>query len=205
MQGNIDCSLVVVSAEMNGDSHMRKSTVLAAGIAALLLSTLTSPATWAQSGASNSSLDSKEFVKLATQSNLAEIKTSQLAQSQAQSDEVKRFAQRMIDDHTKANAQLAQLAKTKNLEVPDDTDMMHKASMKMLQAKSGASFDTAYMKQMNKDHQKTIKLFETASSAPKVDKDLQALAAKLLPTLQDHEQMVGQTQSSLPSRSASSR
>lgn len=45
-------------------------------------------------------------------------------------------------------SQLAELAKTKNLKVPDDMDMMHETSMKTLQAKSGDKFDEAYMEQM---------------------------------------------------------
>jgi predicted outer membrane protein len=153
----------------------------------------------------DTSLDSQSFVKRAAQSNLAEIKVSQLAQSQAHSPAVKQFAQKMIDDHTKANSELAQLAQTKNLKVPDDTDLMHKASMKMLQSKSDESFDTAYMKQMDKDHKKTIELFQSAAASPKVDKELQAFASKVLPKLQDHEHQVAQVQSNVPSRSASSQ
>jgi putative membrane protein len=146
---------------------------------------------------------SEEFVKTAAQSNLAEIKVSELAQQKAQSEDVKKFAQQMISDHTKANAELAKIAKDKNLKVPDDTDMMHKASMKMLQGKSGASFDSAYMEQMDKDHQKAIELFQSASSSPKVDKELQAFATKTLPKLQQHHHMVAQVESKQPTSSAS--
>jgi putative membrane protein len=159
----------------------------------------------AASGGADRSLDSQDFVKRAAQSNFAEIKVSQVAQSKAQSPEVKQFAQQMIDDHTQANSELAQLAKTKNLKVPEDADVMHKAALKMLQGKSGESFDTAYMKQMNKDHQKTIELFQAAATAPQVDKDLQAFASKVLPKLQQHEHLVTQVESKLPSRSASSQ
>ena len=157
------------------------------------------------SGSGHDSLDSKDFVKRATQSNLAEIKVSQLAESKAQNPAVKSFASRMVADHTQANSQLAQLAQAKNLKVPDDTDIMHKASMKMLQAKSGEGFDSAYMEQMDKDHKKVIDLFQTASTSSKVDPELQAFAAKMLPKLQDHHQMVAQVESKLPTTSASSR
>jgi hypothetical protein len=57
----------------------------------------------------------------------------------------------------------------------------------------------------DKDHKKTIELFQAAAASPQVDKDLQALASKLLPKLQEHEQMVSQVESKLPSRSASGR
>jgi putative membrane protein len=145
---------------------------------------------------------SEDFVKRAAQSNLAEIKVSQLAQSKAQSPEVKKFAQQMITDHTQANAELSRIAMSKNVKVPDDTDMMHKASMKMLQGKSGASFDSAYMEQMDKDHQKTIELFQSAAASPKVDKDLQAFASKTLPKLQEHHHLVAQIDSKKSSSSA---
>jgi putative membrane protein len=157
------------------------------------------------SGSGHDSLSSKDFVKRAAQSNLAEIKVSQLAESKAQSPEVKSFASRMVSDHTQANSELEQLAKAKNLKVPDDTDMMHKASMKMLQGKSGEAFDSAYMKQMDKDHKKVIDLFQSASNSSKVDPELRAFAAKMLPKLQDHHQIVAQVESKLPTTSASSK
>jgi len=145
---------------------------------------------------------SEDFVKRAAQSNLAEIKVSELAQSKAQSPEVKKFAQQMITDHTQANAELSRIAMGKNVKVPDDTDMMHKASMKMLQGKSGASFDSAYMEQMDKDHQKAIELFQSASASPKVDKDLQAFASRTLPKLQQHHHLVAQVDAKKSSSSA---
>lgn len=186
---------------------MRKSTTFPACVAAMLAAIVTSSA-YAQAGQSastgtnargaNSSSDgtsgltSKEFVKRAAQSNVAEIRVSQLALSKTQNPDVRAFAQQMIDDHSKANSELAQVAKTQNLEVPDAPDMMHRASMKLLQAKSGDSFDSAYMEQMNKDHQKTIKLFQSASSSNEVDPQLKALATKTLPILEQHHQHVAQ-------------
>lgn len=145
--------------------------------------------------AASDNMDSQDFVTRAAQSNLAEIKVSQLALDKTQNPQVREFATRMIKDHEAANAQLEPLAKAKNLKIPDDTDVMHKASMKLLQAKSGAGFDSTFIKQMDKDHKKTIELFEKASTSSKVDPELKALATKLLPTLQHHEQLVSTLQS----------
>lgn len=152
---------------------------------------------------SGKAVTSEEFVKRAAQSNLAEIKVSELAQRKASSPEVKQYAQQMISDHTKANTELARLAQSQNIEVPDDTDLMHKASMKLLQTKSGEEFDTAYMEQMDKDHKKAVELFESASSSPKVDKELQAFASKMLPKLHEHHEQVAQIESKQPKASAS--
>jgi putative membrane protein len=146
---------------------------------------------------SEDALTSQDFVTKAAESNFAEIDVSQLAQSKAHSQDVK--------DHSKANSQLAQIAKPKDLKVPLGPDMTHKATMQMLHLKSGESFDKAYMEQMDKDHQKAIELFQSAASSPQVDKDLQAFASKTLPKLQEHHQLVAQVESKMPSRSASKK
>jgi len=133
---------------------------------------------------------SQQFVTKATEANLAEIKTSQIALSKSEDTQVRNFAQEMIDDHTKANERLAALAGRKNLKVPDDTDMMHKTSLKLLETKSGSSFDKSYISQMEKDHQKALQLFRDAAKSTNVDVDLKAFATSTLPTLQQHEQSV---------------
>jgi putative membrane protein len=155
------------------------------------------------SSAAHEKLSSQEFVKRAAQANLAEIKVSELAQTKAQSADVKQFAQQMISDHTKASAELSKIATGKNLKVPDDTDMMHKASMKLLQGKSGEGFDKSYMEQMDKDHQKAIDLFQSAANSADVDPELKAFASKTLPKLKEHHHLVAQVEAKQPSASAS--
>jgi putative membrane protein len=201
-------AVVSKTSQHRKEMHMRSSlflTSIAAAIASLSLSSAFAQSDQSDSGSNSgkTSLSAQEFVTRAAQSNFAEIKVSQLAESKAQSDEVKAFAKKMIDDHTQANSQLAQLAKTKNLKVPDDADMMHKASMKMLQVKSGSGFDSAFMEQMNKDHQKAIELFQSAATSTQLDPELKAFAAKVLPKLQDHHQLVAQIEQKMPSKAAS--
>lgn len=49
------------------------------------------------------SASDKKFVKEAAQGNLAEVELGQLATQKASADDVKKFGQRMADDHGKAN------------------------------------------------------------------------------------------------------
>jgi putative membrane protein len=167
---------------------MTRSSVLFGGLATLLALAALSPALAA------SEPTSQQFVTNAVESNLAEaeVEVSQLALSKTQNPQVRTFAQQMIDDHTKANSELQALAKQKSLKVPDAPDMMHRASLKMLQAKSGTGFDESYISQMNKDHDKAMALFQEAAASGKVDSDLKALASKTLPTLEKHHQLVSQ-------------
>jgi len=165
---------------------MTRSSVLFGGAATLLALTFLSPPLAA------SEPTSQQFVTNAVESNLAEVEVSQLALSKTQNPQVRTFAQRMIDDHTKANSELQAVAKQKSLKIPDAPDMMHRASLKMLQAKSGTGFDESYISQMNKDHDKAMTLFQEAAASGKVDPDLKALASKTLPTLEKHHQLVSQ-------------
>jgi putative membrane protein len=62
--------------------------------------------------------DDKKFAMKAADASMAEVQLGQLALTQAGSEEVKRFARRMIDDHGKTNAELTQLAQNKGITLP---------------------------------------------------------------------------------------
>ena len=55
------------------------------------------------------------------------MELGQLALQKGTSPQVKQFAQRMVTDHTQANQELMQLAKTQNLDLPTQVDAKHKA------------------------------------------------------------------------------
>jgi putative membrane protein len=139
------------------------------------------------SGVQRSKLSSAEFVKKAGAAGLAEVEAGKLGSQKATSPEVKAYAQKMVTDHTKANKELMAAAKPKNLEVPTEPDMMHKAMMeKFERQKADADFDHDFMQQMVRDHEKVVELFETASTDTNVDADLRSWAKKTLPHLQTH-------------------
>lgn len=131
--------------------------------------------------------DPAMFVKKAALGGMTEVELAKVAQSKAQDPKIKSFADRMVKDHGKANTELAGIAKRKGIDVPTSLDAEHQAAVKELSAKSGAAFDAAYSKQMVKDHDKTIALFEGA--AKNSDADLASFARKTLPTLEEHQQM----------------
>jgi len=125
------------------------------------------------------------FVKKAAQGGLAEVELGQLATQKASSEEVKKFGQRMVDDHSKANEQLKQVAAEKNIDVPQQLDAKDKATKARLEKLSGEQFDRAYMKYMVRDHQKDVAEFERESKIAK-DPAIKNFAQQTLPTLKDH-------------------
>lgn len=131
--------------------------------------------------------DSKFMMMLAT-GGMNEITLSQTALSKSTNEEVKSFAQKMVDDHTAAGEELKTLAASKMVTLPMEADAKHKAMNDKLSTMSGADFDMMYIKTMVKDHEKTVALLTKESNSGK-DAEAKALAAKLLPTVQGHLDM----------------
>jgi putative membrane protein len=127
----------------------------------------------------------ESFVKKAAKGGMAEVQLGKLAAEKASSPDVKKFGQRMADDHGKANDELKTLAQNKNISLPTDLDAKDKALQNRLSKLSGPAFDRAYMQAMLTDHQKDVSEFRTESKSG-TDPDVKAWAAKTLPTLEDH-------------------
>lgn len=60
----------------------------------------------------------KKFVRDAAQGGMAEVELGKLATEKASSDDVKKFGQRMVDDHSKANEELKQVANSEGVQLP---------------------------------------------------------------------------------------
>jgi putative membrane protein len=129
-----------------------------------------------------SSLPAKDtrFIKNVAKAGMNEVDMGRLGADKAASSEVKQFAQKMVDDHGKANSELTSLAGSKNVQLPEHKDMSNK-----LADKSGADFDKAFMKQMVADHKKVVRELESEAKSGK-DPDVKAFAEKTLPTVKGH-------------------
>jgi putative membrane protein len=137
-------------------------------------------------------------MKEAAEGGMAEVALGQLAAEKASSSDVKKFGQRMVDDHSKANDELKQLASQKNVDLPQDLSAKDKATKAALEKLSGEQFDKAYMKDMVKDHKKDVSDFRRESKSAQ-DPDVKKFAAETLPTLEDH---LKQAQSVAPAMTA---
>jgi putative membrane protein len=94
----------------------------------------------------------KAFVKKALEGNMAEVQMGQLALQKSSDDQVKQFAQRMVDDHGKMQEQLKPVAQQMGVKVPDGPSKGQMKNMDKMKALSGDAFDKAYIKDMVKDH-----------------------------------------------------
>jgi putative membrane protein len=127
----------------------------------------------------------QHFMKEAAEGGLAEVELGNLAAQKASGGEVKKFGERMVQDHTKANDQLKQIASNKGVKLPSEPSHAQMAEKKRLEKLSGTQFDQAYMNAMLKDHKKDVADFQKESQSGK-DPDLKNFASQTLPSLQDH-------------------
>lgn len=152
----------------------------------------------AGAGAKLSQSDER-MIKQIAEANLAEISAGKIAQDKAQNNEVKSFAKKMVDDHTKALDDLKQLAQSKGVTLPTEPDKQHMAMEKKLQALSGEKFDKQYLQQAgDRAHKETHRLLQRASSRAE-DSDLKNYASKVLATVEGHQQMAKDTSRNLKS------
>ena len=130
----------------------------------------------------------RNFLMEAAQGGMAEVELGRLASQKAQNPEVKRFGERMVTDHSKANGELKQLATQKGVTLPTDLGAEQKQEMDRLSKLSGAAFDREYMKLMVEDHDKDVKAFQDEANRA-TDPDVRSFASKILPIIQEHQKM----------------
>jgi putative membrane protein len=173
---------------------MRTTTKMSTALCAAGLFATLSGLTLAQS-AMTSTMD-QTFAKKAAQGGMAEVKLGELAAKQGASDKVKEFGQRMVDDHSKADDDLKQIAANKSITLPTDLDANNKALYTRLSSLHGAAFDSAYLKAMRTDHVKTIAAFKKEAAKGR-DADIKGFASNTLPTIEEHYKMLQNTNSKM--------
>jgi putative membrane protein len=149
-------------------------------------STTTAPADTTAT-ATGTKLDHRDnaFIKEASQGGLAEIEMGRMAEQHAQNAQVKQLAERLVQDHTKANQQLMQIAQQDGVNLPPAASRKESHTENKLQGKTGAAFDKAFVEHALTDHEKDIKKFQTELQNTK-SPQLKAWIEQTLPALRQH-------------------
>jgi len=135
------------------------------------------------------SAQNKDFFPAAASAGMLEIETSKLAVATTQNADVKKFAEQMVTDHTKADTELKALAATKNITLPTTMSKHHQKMYDHLKdEKPGKDFDSAYQNIQVVAHKEAVTLFAKAST-DSPDPEVKAWAAKTLPALEHHGAM----------------
>ena len=130
----------------------------------------------------------RAFITDALSGGIFEVEMGKVALEKASNDEVKQYAQRMVDDHSKAGDELRELASSKGMDPPQEMKKKHRDMFDKLSKLSGAAFDKAYLNHMVKDHKEDVSAFRKEAKQGK-DPEVKAWASKTLPTLEEHLKM----------------
>lgn len=147
-------------------------------------------------------LDNKElekasdFVVKAADAGMAEVQLGKLAAERATKPEVKKFAQTMVEEHTRANDELKALAQQQNIVVPASISEENQDKMNKLQEKQGEEFDKEYIDMMVKDHEKVVDMFEKQAENGDVP-EISEWASNKVPALRHHLEMARTTEDAI--------
>jgi len=120
------------------------------------------------------------------QASIAEIEAGKLALDKGSSVTVKAFARQMVEDHGKALRDLTELAQNKGINLPTAPDAKRKAMVARLGKLKGEAFDKKYMAEAGVADHKHVLAALIKDEARARDPDVKALAAKMLPTVEQH-------------------
>ena len=139
----------------------------------------------AAASASTLSAGDRKFLSEAADGGMAEVELGKLAMQKASDENVKKFGQRMVDDHSKANDELRELAKRKGVDLPQTPSAKNQNLKQRLAKLNGPSFDKAYMTDMVTDHREDVAAFQKESNVAR-DPLVKSFATQTLPTLKEH-------------------
>lgn len=141
------------------------------------------------------------FVPRAQIADQFEIEASKIAVQRAQKVDVKQFAQKMVDDHSRAAAKFKMAAEKSGLKAaPVGLDTEHLNKLEQLRTASVSAFDRIYVTMQVEAHEKALALHRGyATSGDKAP--LKAAAQEAVPMVQHHLQEARSLSSSIGAES----
>lgn len=133
-----------------------------------------------------------DYVSRAAISDMYEIEAGKLAVQKGETEQIRKFGQMMVDDHTKSSQEMKSLmAKmTPAATAPSRLDAEHQGMIDRLKSASGAAFDREYQNQQMMAHRKALALHEGFGSNGD-NADLKAFAQKVTPVVRKHHDQIG--------------
>lgn len=165
------------------------ATLLALAVSPLLVTSGAS-AQSAATSQSSQAMTAPMFVQMAAMSDMFEVQSSQVALKNSKDGEVRKFAQMMIDDHTKMSSNLKSIVQSANVkaEIPMSLSGEKAKMLEQLSGMSGEKFDAMYWKAQVQAHQEALNLMQ--SYAMNGDNAaLKQFAQQGVPAIQQHLQM----------------
>jgi putative membrane protein len=125
------------------------------------------------------------FIEQAEEDSLKERNLGRVVLDKSTNDEVRKYAQMLVDDHTKALRSVVELMQRLGMPQPKAlVDVKHEA-LAELNKYSGAEFDRRFIQLMISDHEKAVAEFRTEAETTQ-SQLIREYARDFLPVLEKH-------------------
>ena len=148
----------------------------------------------------------KRYAEGAAMADMFEIESSRVALDRSKTPEIKKFAQDMIDAHTKTSDELkSKLIKAGLIvELPTTLDGMHKALVDELKSASPEDFEKRYIALQKNGHNEALMLHQAYGRNGDIA-DLKAYANDTVPKVELHFTMLNDVENKMQARTAQNR
>jgi putative membrane protein len=141
--------------------------------------------------ANQQAMADQAFVRKALEGGAAEVQLGQLAQQKSQSEDVKQFGQKMVEDHTQLAEQMKPIAQQLGVKEPKGPSKKDKQLIAKLEGLSGPQFDEAYIQTMVKDHKEDLKEFKDEAQSAQ-NQNVKQAAQQGAGVISQHLQLIQQ-------------
>jgi putative membrane protein len=141
--------------------------------------------------------DTKAVLSQIHQANLIEIALGKMAEEKASTNEVRAYADQLVQDHMSADQTVVAMAQKRSANLRNGAashregrhDIAHEKQLeRKLKSASGPDFDRLFLQQASSDHERLIyKLQQDREDAS--DDELEALIDKMIPILEQHREL----------------
>lgn len=138
-------------------------------------------------GGTETLIDDQVFVTKALEASRADIELAEIALKKTTDPKVRDFAEKVLRDHSAAQAELAKSATREGVEQPKSIDARHAAMKAELERLQGDEFDRRYMAFMVEESERNAALFTAKHRTG--DGDVSAIANRLTTVMQGHVDM----------------
>jgi len=130
------------------------------------------------------------FLARAALSDMYEIAASQLVLERTQNADVRRYAQMMVQDHTRTSNEAQAAARTESIAftAPTALDARRQGLVQQLRGEDGADLDERYIEQQVAAHEEALALMREYASGGD-NAALKAWATRTAPMIENHLQM----------------
>ncbi|MCF3107603.1 DUF4142 domain-containing protein [Niabella sp. CC-SYL272] len=139
-----------------------------------------------ESGDVNPNPVDSNYVITTSYINLGEVDAGNLAIGKSNNPVLRDYGQQLVNDHTQAQAELAETTRNMGYRLPAETDQKHKEMAAMLAQLDGRTFDSTFIYKMLEGHQEALVIQENEISGGR-SPALRNYASRILPVIKKHE------------------